>query len=127
MLLEISNLKTGRPDPLCFDASIPAEAQLNAGLPNPDHPLDVLKLIASSDAADAPVRQAAAVHFKNIVKRGWDESNDVSPHRIGDARLLSPLDVSNDILNFGLLRMKQRWGLSLVPNSATESKPTSLN
>jgi hypothetical protein len=35
-------------------------------------------LTASSDAQDAAVRQAAAVHFKNLVKNGWDESIDVS-------------------------------------------------
>ena len=35
-----------------------------------------MQLIANSNEADAPVRQAAAVHFKNIVKKGWDTSND---------------------------------------------------
>jgi exportin-2 (importin alpha re-exporter) len=40
----------------------------------------VLQLVASSDASDATVRQAAAVHFKNTIKKGWDvnreEGND---------------------------------------------------
>jgi len=37
------------------------------------HPLVVLHIVASDSAADAAVRQAAAVHFKNIIKKGWDE------------------------------------------------------
>lgn len=45
-----------------------AEARRTAG-----HPLAVLKIVASADAADAAVRQSAAVHFKNLVKKGWDE------------------------------------------------------
>jgi hypothetical protein len=57
---------------------IAAESQLNDALKHPGHPLDVLRLIASSDAADAAVRQAASVHFKNLVKNGWDETKDVS-------------------------------------------------
>jgi len=36
------------------------------------HPLAVLRIVASSDIANSAVRQAAAVHFKNIVKKGWD-------------------------------------------------------
>lgn len=53
-----------------------AEGHLNEALKNPGHSLEVLRLIASSDAADAAVRQAAAVHFKNLVKSGWDEAKD---------------------------------------------------
>lgn len=41
----------------------------------PEHPLEVLRLIASADCSP-PARQAAAVHFKNLVKNGWDESKD---------------------------------------------------
>jgi hypothetical protein len=55
-----------------------AESHLSEALKHAGHPLEVLRLIASSDAADATVRQAAAVHFKNLVKNGWDESKDVS-------------------------------------------------
>jgi hypothetical protein len=40
--------------------------------------MEVVRLVASSDAADSFLRQAAAVHFKNLIKKGWDESKDVS-------------------------------------------------
>lgn len=40
------------------------------------HPLVVLRLVASADASNAAVRQSAAVHFKNIVKKGWDAENE---------------------------------------------------
>lgn len=53
-----------------------AEAHLNEGLQRPEHPLEVLRLIASAEGASPAVRQAAAVHFKNLVKNGWDESKD---------------------------------------------------
>lgn len=42
---------------------------------SPSHPLEVLQLVAASataDASEAAVRQAAAVHFKNIIKKGWN-------------------------------------------------------
>jgi len=51
---------------------VSAEERLKAAQATPGHPLEVLRLIASSDAADAAVRQAAAVNFKNIIKKGWD-------------------------------------------------------
>lgn len=38
--------------------------------------MEVLRLIANADGAPPAVRQAAAVHFKNLVKHGWDESKD---------------------------------------------------
>jgi exportin-2 (importin alpha re-exporter) len=39
--------------------------------------LEVLRLIvASTNASDGPVRQAAAVHFKNIIKKGWDTESE---------------------------------------------------
>lgn len=44
----------------------------------PGHPLEVLRLVASSDGIDLAVRQAAAVHFKNTVKKGWDTSHEDS-------------------------------------------------
>lgn len=45
------------------------------------HPLNVLRLMATGGSganasALMPVLQAAAVHFKNIVKKGWDEENE---------------------------------------------------
>jgi exportin-2 (importin alpha re-exporter) len=65
-----------------------AENRLNQGTQTAGHPLQVLHLIASSDAADAAVRQAAAVHFKNIVKKGWDESREDGT----DGIVISPQD-----------------------------------
>jgi exportin-2 (importin alpha re-exporter) len=41
------------------------------------HPLQVLEIVANANAADSAVIQAAAVHFKNVVKNGWDENNEV--------------------------------------------------
>ena len=39
----------------------------------------MLQLIASLDgnSANPAIRQAAAVHFKNIVKKGWDTEAEV--------------------------------------------------
>lgn len=53
---------------LCF----PAEARLQQAQKDPSHHLEVLQLVASSDACPEAVRQAAAVHFKNTIKKGWD-------------------------------------------------------
>ena len=36
------------------------------------HHLEILKIVASSDGTDNALRQAAAVHFKNTIKKGWD-------------------------------------------------------
>ena len=55
-----------------------AEHLIGEAQRQPGHPLEVLRLVASSDAAEISVRQAAAVHFKNLVKIGWDESKEVS-------------------------------------------------
>lgn len=52
------------------------------------HPLVVLHIVASDSAADAAVRQAAAVHFKNIVKKGWDEHAEHGTEGI----IISPTD-----------------------------------
>jgi Importin-beta N-terminal domain len=49
--------------------------------------LAVLQLIESAAAADAAVRQAAAVHFKNIVKNGWDEGREVRNRIVTDMKL----------------------------------------
>ena len=56
--------------------SMAAESKLDQASKTQGHPLLVLQLIASSDASDAAVRQAAAVHFKNVVKLGWDVNRD---------------------------------------------------
>ena len=36
----------------------------------------VLELVASSDPATMPVKQIAAVHFKNVVRKRWCVSGD---------------------------------------------------
>ena len=44
---------------------------------HPGHPMHCLQLVSQcSNPQDAPVRQAAAVHFKNLVKNHWDEEKD---------------------------------------------------
>ena len=61
-------------------ASVPllhqAEQRLTEAQKIDGHPLVVLHIVASDSAADAAVRQAAAVHFKNICKKGWDEHSE---------------------------------------------------
>jgi exportin-2 (importin alpha re-exporter) len=59
--------------------------------------LEILKLVASSDGGiDPAVRQAAAVHFKNLIKKGWDpkpdDDDDDHDHDPADAFILSPND-----------------------------------
>lgn len=49
-----------------------AERQLNEAQKIPGHSLQVLQLVANANAAEADVRQAAAIHFKNVVKNGWN-------------------------------------------------------
>lgn len=49
-----------------------AEAHLKSASKTPGHAMVVLELVAKADACDASVRQAAAVHFKNLIKKGWD-------------------------------------------------------
>ena len=65
------------------DASIRknAERALLAAQSLPGHALTVLRVVSTSlgnNNADLPVRQSAAVHFKNMVKKGWapDEEED---------------------------------------------------
>lgn len=50
-----------------------AQAQKVSG-----HPLVVLRLVATntSDPHSDAVRQAGAVHFKNLIKNGWDEHHE---------------------------------------------------
>lgn len=54
-----------------------AEEQLSQAQKVSGHPLEVLRLIANKNETDANVQQAAAVHFKNIVKKGWNEDAEV--------------------------------------------------
>jgi len=51
-----------------------AETQLSEAQKIPGYPLVVLRLVASTDPSNTAVRLSAAIHFKNIVKKGWDIS-----------------------------------------------------
>ena len=61
-----------------------AESALTAARSSPGHALGVLRIVASASPANgavefsssSSVRQANAVHFKNLVKRGWVSSVD---------------------------------------------------
>ena len=58
-----------------------AESALLAARSSPGHALAVLRVVSVSSSGssnDLPVRQSAAVHFKNMVKKGWapDEDDD---------------------------------------------------
>ena len=52
--------------------NLSAEENLDRAQKSPGYASQVLQLVASSDGVDPNVRQAAAVHFKNTVKKGWD-------------------------------------------------------
>ena len=49
-----------------------AERNLSQAQKVAGHPLQVLQIVATATAAEGPIQQAAAVHFKNIVKKGWE-------------------------------------------------------
>eukprot|EP00586_Coscinodiscus_wailesii_P008972 CAMPEP_0172520780 /NCGR_PEP_ID=MMETSP1066-20121228/292199_1 /TAXON_ID=671091 /ORGANISM="Coscinodiscus wailesii, Strain CCMP2513" /LENGTH=996 /DNA_ID=CAMNT_0013303589 /DNA_START=78 /DNA_END=3069 /DNA_ORIENTATION=- len=53
-----------------------AEKQLEQAKTLPGHPRQVLEIVANSDPNYALVRQAASVHFKNVVKNGWDAEDE---------------------------------------------------
>lgn len=56
--------------------SFQAEHLLTLSQATPGHPLRVLQIVASSDASHVAIRQAAAVHFKNLIKKGWDVNRE---------------------------------------------------
>lgn len=56
-----------------------AEKHLDEALKTAGHPLQVLQIVANATVAEQPIQQAAAVHFKNVVKKGWDANNDENP------------------------------------------------
>lgn len=78
MSLSIDQLRQVLSQSLSSDASTRqnAERALLMAQASPGHALTVLRLISSNDAADGPVRQSAAVHFKNMVKKGWEPDPD---------------------------------------------------
>ncbi|KAL7539729.1 hypothetical protein ACHAXR_009544 [Thalassiosira sp. AJA248-18] len=61
-----------------------AESALLASQSTPGHALAVLRVVSttasgagpSNNNADMPIRQSAAVHFKNMVKKGWAPNED---------------------------------------------------
>ena len=62
--------------------NLPAEKQLADAKKVPGHPMAILQLIeGGGTAADEAVRQAAAIHFKNFIKKSWDEAHEVSQQR----------------------------------------------
>jgi exportin-2 (importin alpha re-exporter) len=54
----------------------------------PEHSMNVIRLIASNET-DPAARQAAAVHFKNIIKHGWPADSDSDR---GTGIVISPAD-----------------------------------
>lgn len=71
-----------------------AEASLLAARSSPGHALAVLRVVSASSSpdgkSDMPVRQAAAVHFKNMVKRGWAPDDDDDDDNAGGAKFTIP-------------------------------------
>jgi exportin-2 (importin alpha re-exporter) len=57
-----------------------AESVLQEASKRPGHLLEVLQLVDNAQVNEA-VRQAAAVHFKNLVKAAWDESRDAEDRK----------------------------------------------
>lgn len=59
-----------------------AEKQLLKAEKIPGYPLQVLRLVASADPANASVRLAAVILFKNIAKKAWPMDSDDGPPEI---------------------------------------------
>lgn len=57
------------------DTRTAAEARLSEGQKSQGYPLELLKLVASAECEDV-IRQAAAVNFKNAIKKGWDTNRE---------------------------------------------------
>jgi len=69
-----------------------AERALLAAQSSPGHALAVLRVVSTSstgNGSDLPIRQSAAVHFKNMVKKGWTP-NDEDDHDGGKPQFLIP-------------------------------------
>mmetsp|Transcript_36824 Transcript_36824/g.77254 ORF Transcript_36824/g.77254 Transcript_36824/m.77254 type:complete len:992 (-) Transcript_36824:111-3086(-) len=72
-----------------------AEAALISAKTTPGHALSVLKVVSISSTpqnpnADMPIRQSAAVHFKNMVKKGWVKDEDYEVDSAGTKQFLIP-------------------------------------
>ena len=71
-----------------------AERALLTAQSSPGHALAVLRVVSAGDNNNAtaaaaellPVRQAAAVHFKNMVKKGWAPDTDDGHHSSGGGK-----------------------------------------
>mmetsp|Transcript_11110 Transcript_11110/g.12872 ORF Transcript_11110/g.12872 Transcript_11110/m.12872 type:complete len:995 (+) Transcript_11110:161-3145(+) len=71
------------------DSRRQAERLLNDASKTAGHHMEVLRLVASMEEADkVAIRQAAAVHFKNVIKKGWDENSEDGT----DGIIISPGD-----------------------------------
>jgi hypothetical protein len=67
-----------------------AERNLAEAEKIPGFTLQLLQVVASAtSAADGPIRQGAAVQFKNIVKKGWDTNSEVRMTDYGAVQFLS--------------------------------------
>ena len=66
-----------------------AERALLTAQSSQGHALAVLRVVSTSTGNnnDLPIRQAAAVHFKNMVKKGWapDDEADAKQYTIPDS------------------------------------------
>jgi len=91
MALQMDQLYAALQKTISPDESIRrnAEDQLKISQRMPEHSMNVIRLIASNET-DPAVRQAAAVHFKNLIKHGWDTST--SGNEIHNAIVISEAD-----------------------------------
>lgn len=77
-----------------------AERALLTAQTQPGHALTVLRLVSSNDAVDAPARQAASIHFKNMVKKGWAPDPDDE-----DAKKFLVPDCDRDMIKNNLVEL----------------------
>ena len=100
-----------------------AEEHLNGLTKTPGYPLQILEIVASNNNAPPPVRQAAAVQFKNLVKHGWDESKDVRKKFI-----FSPRDCKAEFKLFSHARFdfcfqeEEKKGIVIIEQDRTTIK-----
>ncbi len=85
-----------------------AERSLLAAQSSPGHALAVLRIVnsvGSTSGGDGglPVRQAAAVHFKNMVKKGWAPSAD--DDQVDDARRYTVPECDRQLIKENLVAL----------------------